>query len=115
MLFSKLNMIVSGIRVLMAMLCSLVYPLIGWLFNLFMNITKVSLLGDDQIKPIYQRLTMILTIVMIFYVTFEFVKYIVQPDGIADKEKGVGKIAYKMVMVVVLIAFVPMHINYKVQ
>lgn len=94
-------------RGLMALLCQAIYPLIAFLYNLFINISKVNILSSDTIKPIYQRVTMILTIIMIFYVTFEFVKFIVQPDGISDKEKGVGKIVYKMIAVVVLIALVP--------
>ena len=72
-----------------------------------MNVAKVNILSSDQVKPIYQRVTMILTIIMIFYVTFEFVKYVIQPEAMTDKEKGASKIVQKMVIVVVLIAFVP--------
>ena len=101
----------QAIRGLMAWLCQFIYPLIGWLYDLFMNISKVNILSSQQIQPIYQRVTLMLTIVMVFYVTFEFVKFVVQPDGITDKEKGVGNIVYKMIMVVVLIAFVPTIFN----
>ena len=103
----KINAVVGMIRDLLAMLCQLIYPLISWLYTLFMNISKVNILSTDKIQPIYQRVTLIITIVMVFYVTFEFVKYVVQPDGITDKEKGVANIVYKMILVVVLIAFVP--------
>ena len=107
MQFLDMNWFVSGIRTVMAAICQFLYPLISNLYNLFINISKVNILSSDQLKPIYQRVTLILTIVMVFYVTFECVKYIVQPDGLTDKEKGVGNIVYKMVLVVVLIAFVP--------
>lgn len=110
MQFFKTNVvdwIVSGIRTLMAMICQFLYPLISNLYNLFVNISKVDILSSEQLKPIYQRVTLMLTIVMVFYVTFECVKYIVQPEGLTDKDKGLGNIVYKMVLVVVLIAFVP--------
>lgn len=107
MQFLDLNWFIGGIRIMMTWLCEFMYRLIAWFFNLFMNVAKVDILSSDQIQPIYQRVTMILTIVMIFYVTFEFVKFVVQPDGITDKEKGVSHIIYKMILVVVLIAFVP--------
>lgn len=107
MQFLDLGFIEHGLRILMAWLCSLIYPLITWLYDLFIYVSKVNILSNDMIKPIYQRVTLILTIIMVFYVTFEFVKYVVQPDGITDKEKGAGKIIYKMIAVVVLIAFVP--------
>lgn len=107
MQFLDMGIAAKGIRWLTAALCELLYQFIGWMFGLFMNVTKVNILSSDDVAPIYQRVTMILTIIMIFYVTFEFVKYVVQPDRITDKEKGAGKVIYKMILVVVLIAFVP--------
>ena len=77
------------------------------MYQLFMTISRIDILSSDQIAPIYQRITMILTIVMTFYITFEFVKYTISPDTFTDKDKGVGNILQRMVIVVVLIAFVP--------
>ena len=44
---------------------------------------------------------------MVFYITFEFVKYTVSPDTFSDKEKGAGKLIYKIIIVIMLIAFMP--------
>lgn len=104
---TQLDWFIRGIRTIMAWLCQLIYPLVGWFYNLFMNITKVNILSIDQVKPIYQRVTILLTIIMVFYVTFQFVKYIVQPEQLTDKEQGAGKVVYKLIAVIVLIAFVP--------
>lgn len=107
----------TGIRGLMAMLCEIIYSLMGFFYELFNIVAKSNILTSEDVQPIYQRVTMILTIVMVFYVTFQFVKYVVQPDGLTDKEKGAGNIVYKMVIVIVLIAFVPkiFEMAYKVQ
>ena len=107
----------EAVRGVAAFLCKGIYKLIAWLYEAFMTIARVNLLSSDDIAPIYQRVTMILTIVMVFYVTFEFVKYVVQPDTIGDKEKGVGNIALKLVLVIVMIAFVPkiFSLGYKLQ
>jgi len=107
MQFLELNWFEHGLRVVMAWICSLLYPLISWIYELFMYLSKVNLLENTMVKPIYQRVTVILSIVMVFYVTFEFVKYIIQPDNITDKEKGAGKLIYKLIAVILLIAFVP--------
>lgn len=107
MQFLDLSFWEEAMRGLFAAICQLVYPLIAWLYSLFINISNVNILSEDTVAPIYQRITLLLTIVMVFYVTFQFVKFVVQPDEITDKEKGTGKIIYKMIMVVVLIAFVP--------
>lgn len=110
-------MIEDGLRTLAAWLCNFVYSVIAWVYELFINISRVELLSSEDIKPIYERVTMILAIIMVFYITFEFVKFVVQPDGIVDKEKGAQKTVMKMIIVVVLIAFVPNIFNwaYKLQ
>lgn len=105
------------LRSLCAWICKIIYPLIAKFFQLFITIAQLDVLSSDTVQPIYQRITMILAIVMIFFVTFEFIKYIIEPDQFSDKEKGASKIVYKMIAVVVLIAFVPKMFTwaYKVQ
>lgn len=107
----------TAIRGLGAILCNWIYNLIAWLYQLFITISRLNILSSDDVAPIYQRVAMILTIVMTFYITFEFVKYLMQPDTLTDKEKGVGNILLRMVVTVVLIAFVPriFSIAYKAQ
>ena len=112
MLLLGLGWFEEGLRVVMAWLCSFIYKLVAGLFELFINISKVELLSSDQITPIYQRVTMVLTIIMVFYVTFELVKYILEPDKMKDKEQGASKIVVRMILVVVLIAFVPTAFSY---
>ena len=94
-------------RGIAAFFCKFIYQLIAWMYDLFITIARVNILSSEDIAPIYQRITMILTIVMVFYITFEFVKYVVQPDTINDKEKGAGNMALKIIVVILLIAFVP--------
>lgn len=97
----------TAIRGLGALLCNIIYNLISWIYQLFITVSRLNILSSDGVAPIYQRVTMILTIVMTFYITFEFVKYVIQPDTITDKEKGAGNILKRIIIVVVLIAFVP--------
>lgn len=100
--------IIGGIfNIIWSLLCSLIYGLIVIMFNIFNSITELDFLSTDKISGIYQRLTMIITIVMVFYITFAVVKYIVSPDTVTDKEKGAGKIVMRIVIAILLIAFVP--------
>lgn len=100
--------IVGGVfNIIWSFLCTIIYGLIAAIFNLFNNITQLDILNDGQIDDIYQRVTMIITIVMVFYITFEFIKYVVSPDTISDKEKGAGKIVMRIVVAILLIAFIP--------
>ena len=99
-------------RSLCALLCEAIYPVIGFAYDLFIKLATFELLEPDTVTGIYKRVTMILTIIMVFYITFEFVKYIVQPDTMTDKEKGVSHLPVRVVSVVLLIAFVPHVFEY---
>lgn len=105
------------LRTISMWLCKIIYPAICGMYDLFIQLSKVNILSSDDIVPIYEKVTMILAIIMVFYVTLEFVKYVVQPDKMTDKEAGVSNIAIKMIVVVVLIAMVPkiFEFAYKVQ
>ena len=105
--FSITSIGLGFIRYIGAGICNIIYCLIARLFQLFMIVSQLNILSSDEIAPIYQRVTLILTIVMVFYITFEFVKYVVQPDNMTDKEKGVGHIVTRIMIAIVLIAFVP--------
>lgn len=111
------DIIGSVFNILWAQLCSIVYGLIVLAFNLFTEVSQLDILSADKVNGIYQRLTMIITIVMVFYITFEFIKYVISPDTISDKEKGAGKVVARIVTAILLIAFVPTIFSwgYKIQ
>lgn len=110
--YNLLNMIIIAVRFIGGWLCNFIYWVIGCMYQIFISIAQIDILTAERIQPIYQRFTLILTIVMVFYITFEFVKFVVQPDNITDKEKGAGNIVVRMILVIVLIAFVPTIFSY---
>lgn len=107
-LFELLGDIVGNIlNIIWGKLCCLIYGLINIMFNLFTDMTTLDIIDQGVLNGIYQRITMIMTIVMVFYITFAFVKYVVSPDTITDKEKGVGNILTRIIVSILLIAFIP--------
>lgn len=107
-LFELLGDIVGNIlNIIWGSLCCLIYGLINIMFNLFTDMTTLDIIDQGVLNGIYQRITMIMTIVMVFYITFAFVKYVVSPDIITDKEKGVGNILTRIIVSILLIAFIP--------
>lgn len=117
-MIARLADIVGGVfNVIWSLLCSIIYGLIVVMFNIFNSISQIDFLSSEQISGIYQRITMIITIVMVFYITFAFVKYVVSPDTITDKEKGVGNIVMRIITSILLIAFIPtiFEMGYKLQ
>lgn len=98
-------------------ICSAIYSLISILFDVFYSLANIRILNagtmidgvwhDAPITIIYKRITLLLGIIMVFYVTFQFVKYVLEPDTFADKEKGGEKLVFKLIIVVVLMGTVP--------
>lgn len=107
-LFSLIvDLLITVFKGIVIGIASIIYGLISWFYQIFITVAQVNILSEGKIEGIYQRVTMIITIIMIFYITFEFVKYVVQPDSITDKESGVSKIFTKIIIAIILIAFVP--------
>ena len=100
-------MISDALDSLMAWLCQVIYPLIAYAYKLFYNIGTLRIIKEDNLTSIYNRITLILGLVMLFVVTFQLIQYIMEPDNFNDKEKGLGKVMYRMIISVILIAFVP--------
>lgn len=111
MMFGIISVILEAIprifNIIWSIFCGPIYYLISIFYEVFLTLPRINILRDLNIEGIYQRVTMILVIVMAFYITFEVVKYVVQPDIITDKEKGSGKLVQKIIIVILLIAFVP--------
>ena len=105
--FNPVDYLEPALRYLCALLCRIIYPLMAIMYELFVNISRLNIIGVARVEQIYQRVTLILAIVMLFYFIFESVKYVVQPDKVSDKETGAANILKKLIVVVVLIAFVP--------
>lgn len=95
----------GALRSLIASITELIYKLIAGLYNLFIALSQISLFKNNEIETIYKRVEVILAVIMVFYVSFQFVKYIVNPETFSDKEKGVPGLIKKMVIVVFLMGF----------
>lgn len=97
------NAIMDGIRTFMLTLCDGIYRLIYFTFYIFEKLGTASILQDGQLEGIFTRMGLIIGIFMVFRVTFAFIQYIVDPDTMLDKNKGMGNIVKKIVIAIVLL------------
>ena len=67
----------NSLRTLFAHLCQFIYPLICLAYELFLKLATFELFDSNGVTNIYKRVTMVLTIIMVFYIIFEFVKYFI--------------------------------------
>lgn len=99
--------IIDAIRSLMLSLCEIIYKLIVFFFDIFMTLGNGTLLNDATIQEIYQRVGLILGLFMIFRVTFALIQYVMNPDMMIDKQKGLFNIVKKIFIVVILLGTTP--------
>ncbi len=107
----------DAFRSLLMSLCDVVYRLIIFLFDIFNMLGTAEILENSTIQSIYQHIGLILGLFMIFRVTFSAVEYVVNPDAMTDKQKGIFDIVKRIVIVVVLLGITPsiFKMAYKVQ
>ena len=85
-------------RSIFAAIDGIVYNLISDAYGLLEKIAQVKVFGNDDISSITNKVYTIIGIFMLFKLTFSFITYIVNPDAMTDKDKGVQKIIQNIVI-----------------
>lgn len=80
-----------------------IYELIINLYNLFETLCTARMLDNSLMKEISDRVGLILGLIMFFYIVFEFVKMMIDPDTLEDKQKGAAAIVKRTLMVIVML------------
>lgn len=104
--FDSVNWFNKLIRPFFATIDAVIYRLIGWILEGILNLSDLFA-NPTFVNTIYRRIYVVLAIFMVFKLTFSFIQYIVNPDAMTDKEKGVGKLISRTIVMLVLIIFVP--------
>lgn len=95
--------ILVAIKTLFLDLCSAIYKLIVYTFDIFFALGEAKILDDPTIQEIYTKVGLILGLFMIFRLTFAGIQYLIDPDTMLDKQKGIGNIVKKVLLVVLLL------------
>lgn len=88
-------------------ICSEVYRLITFLYNLFDALCNARIIDNVYISELYSRIGLILGLIMLFRVLFSFIQMFIEPDSISDKEKGAFNVVKKCIIVIVLLGTMP--------
>lgn len=104
--FQEAGVFKDMIRTLLASICDIVYRLIIVFYQLFMAIGDATILTSADIQKIFNRIGLILGIIMMFRLIFSFVQYLLDPDKITDKETGVGGLIKKVLVVILALGLV---------
>lgn len=111
MFFADVGLIESYWREMLLNICQAVYKLIVYLYELFEVVGTAQIITSENLNTLYNRVGLLLGLYMLFRIIISFIQMLINPDYITDKEKGVGNLAKKSVLVIVLIAIVPFLFN----
>ena len=94
---------IGGFRSIIFFLDSVVYNFIIDIYNVFRWICGSRVVDNAVMNELSVRVGFILGLIMFFYVSFDFIQIIVDPEKITDKEKGPVNIIKKFLIVIVLL------------
>lgn len=93
----------DALRSLMLSLCNIIYKLISFVYEVFYNLGTARILFDSDVQPMFRKIGLIIGLFMVFRVAFAFIQYVVNPNTMFDKQKGIGKIIVKVIVSIVLL------------
>lgn len=103
-LFNPIQFAEDMIRNIMLWLCQFIYESIITACKVFMYVGEARILDPDVFELIVKRVGLVLGIFMLFKLTFSLIQMMVDPDRITDKERGVGSLIKKVIIVIVLLS-----------
>lgn len=90
---------------------SIIYDLIGKIYELFIAIANTNIFGAGTINEFANRVYALLAVFMLFRLSFSVLTYIVNPDSINDKSAGGGKLIGNVLITIILLISVPWLFN----
>lgn len=89
-------------------------PIEGWvykacaeLYDLMLMIASAEVFKEQTIIKFSERIYQLLGLIMLFKLIFSFMTYVINPDDIANKDKGVPNILKKIIIAFCLIVITP--------
>lgn len=98
---------IDGIREFFSIVDSGIYSLIGTLYNIVVDLANTSIVKEQSISDISNKLYSFIGIFMLFRITFSLITYIINPDSVTDKEKGGSKLITNIVITFALVILCP--------
>lgn len=99
-------------RILSITICSVFYPLIVTLYDLFYDLASTRLLTTDQIQSFSRNIYVLISVVMLFAFAIKAIESIINPDLLLDSKKGFSSIIKRAIIAMALIVIIPFAFNY---
>lgn len=106
MLSSYRGMIMNAIRMFFASIDTAIYFFVSVLSRVIFDIADYPI-SEEIIGDFKSRVYLLLAIFMLFKITISLFSYLINPDGISDREKGAGKLVTRIMVTMIMLLFLP--------
>lgn len=96
-------MVTAVLNVISSWIFGFISFMIKSLYNLILMLADANLLDNENFESVRSNIFGLIGLFMVFKLSFSIIQYITDPDKIADKQAGAGKILKKVVVVLVLL------------
>ncbi len=101
----------TAIRRFWAFFDKMVYTVMGFVYQVFLNVASQNILGGTVTKNLIGRMQLIIGIIFLFILAINIVQGIVNPDTFTDKDRGTSKLIIRIIVSLMLIAcMIPLNI-----
>ena len=98
---------VGIIRSLFLMIDGVIYWTVNVVYQLFIMLAETGIFTQENLNEFAGRIYALLGVFMLFKVSFSLITYVLNPDDMADKSKGLGKLIQNFFVVLIGIVAVP--------
>lgn len=99
-------------RQIFGWLDSAVYGLISATYGLIEDLTRIQIFDNETLSNFYSKIYLLLTIFMLFKISFSIVSYILDPAKVSDKNSGFGKMFTNVVVMFAMLLSAPVAFKY---
>ena len=104
--FDDVNWFTEIIRKFFGAVDWVIYSLISWVMEGIFNLSNL-MVDPVFVKNVYNRIYVIIAIFMVFKLAFSFLKYMMSPDSLTDKNDGIGKLVVRAITMLAILIFLP--------
>ena len=105
------SLIWNAILGFFATLDRIAYTIFSWVMQAVFDIANAEIINSSVYDDFQKRVYVILGIFMLFKVTISLLTYLVSPDKINDKERGMAKMVTRTIVVICMLAGLPFAFN----
>ena len=99
-------MVIDTLYKIAAFVDRIVYSFISFAYEVFILISKANLFTETTLRTVTDRIFTILGVAMLFYIAYEILMLIIQPDKLTG-ENGAKKIVTKFITSLIIIILLP--------